>query len=48
MLHDRSGQVVVEYIVVLAIFIVLVGTALWQVFLTLGTKFGEINVQIGS
>ncbi len=48
MLHDRSGQSVVEYIVILAIFISLVGGALWQIFITLQTKFNAVNVQIGS
>jgi Flp pilus assembly pilin Flp len=48
MLHDRSGQSVVEYIVILAIFISLVGSALWQIFVTLQTKFNAVNVQIGS
>lgn len=48
MLHDRNGQSVVEYIVVLAIFIALVGGALWEVFSTLKVKFNEINTEIGS
>jgi Flp pilus assembly pilin Flp len=48
MLHDRNGQSVVEYIVILAIFISLVGGALWQIFMTLQTKFNDVNVEIGS
>jgi Flp pilus assembly pilin Flp len=48
MLQDRNGQSVVEYIVILAIFISLVGGALWQIFLTLQTKFDNVNTQIGS
>jgi Flp pilus assembly pilin Flp len=48
MLHDRNGQSVVEYIVVLAIFIALVGSALWQIFTTLQVKFSDVNAQIGS
>jgi len=35
MLHDRNGQSVVEYIVILAILISLVGGALWEIFSTL-------------
>ncbi len=48
MLHDRNGQSVVEYIVVLAIFITLVGGALWEVFSTLKVKFNDVNAEIGS
>jgi Flp pilus assembly pilin Flp len=48
MLHDRNGQSVVEYIVILAIFISLVGGALWQIFTTLQTKFNNVNTEIGS
>ena len=47
MLHDRQAQSVVEYIVILAIFIALVGGALWQIFVTLQAKFNDVNVQIG-
>lgn len=48
MLTDRNGQSVVEYIVVLAIFITLVGGALWEVFSTLRIKFNDVNAEIGS
>ncbi len=48
MLHDRNGQSVVEYIVVLAIFIALVGGALWEVYSSLKAKFNDVNTQIGS
>jgi Flp pilus assembly pilin Flp len=48
MFHDRSGQSVVEYIVILAIFISLVGGALWQIFTTLQDKFNDVNAEIGS
>jgi hypothetical protein len=48
MLHDRSAQSVVEYIVILAIFITLVGGALWQIFVTLQDKFNHVNTEIGS
>lgn len=48
MLHDRSGQSVVEYIVILAIFIALAGTALWEIFNALKVKFNDIHAQIGS
>ena len=47
MLHDRQAQSVVEYIVILAIFIGLVGGALWQISVTLQAKFNDVNVQIG-
>lgn len=48
MLHDRSGQSVVEYIVILAILITLVGGALWDVFDMLRIKFNDVSTQIGS
>lgn len=48
MLHDRNGQSVVEYIVVLAVFIALAGGALWEIFSTLRVKFTNVNVEIGS
>lgn len=48
MLHDRTAQSVVEYIVILAIFITLVGGALWQVFVSLQNKFNNVNTEIGS
>jgi hypothetical protein len=48
MLHDRSAQSVVEYIVILAIFISLVGGALWQIFVSLQNKFNDVNTEIGS
>lgn len=48
MLHDRRAQSIVEYIVILAIFIALVGGALWQIFVSLQTKFNNVNTEIGS
>ncbi len=48
MLHDRHAQSVVEYIVILAILISLVGGALWQIFVTLQAKFNNVNTEIGS
>jgi hypothetical protein len=48
MLHDREAQSIVEYIVILAIFIALVGGSLWQIFVTLQTKFNNVNTEIGS
>jgi Flp pilus assembly pilin Flp len=48
MLHDRQAQSVVEYIVILVIFIALVGGALWQIFVSLQTKFNDVNTEIGS
>lgn len=48
MLHDRNGQSVVEYIVILAILISLVGGALWKIFSTLRVKFYDVNTEIGS
>ena len=48
MLHDRQAQSVVEYIVILAIFIALVGGALWQIFISLQNKFNDVNTEIGS
>ena len=48
MLHDRNAQGVAEYIVILALLISLVGGALWQIFVTLQTRFENVNTQIGS
>ena len=48
MLHDRRAQSIVEYIVILAIFIALVGGALWQIFVSLQTKFNNDNTEIES
>jgi Flp pilus assembly pilin Flp len=48
MLHDRQAQSVVEYIVILVIFIALVGGALWQIFVSLQNKFNDVNTEIGS
>lgn len=48
MLHDRNGQSIVEYIVILAILITLVGGALWEIFTTLRIKFNDISAEIGS
>jgi hypothetical protein len=48
MLFDRQAQSIVEYIVILAILITLVGGALWQIFVTLQTKFNNVNTEIGS
>jgi Flp pilus assembly pilin Flp len=48
MFHDRNGQSVVEYIVILAILITLVGGALWEIFNTLRVKFNDVNTEIGS
>ena len=48
MITDRNGQSIVEYIVLLAILIALVGGALWEIFETLQVKFNDINVEIGS
>ena len=48
MLFDRQAQSVVEYIVILAILMTLVGGALWQIFVTLQTKFNNVNTEIGS
>ena len=48
MLFDRRAQSIVEYIVILALIISLVGGAIWQIFITLQTKFNNVNTQIGS
>jgi Flp pilus assembly pilin Flp len=48
MLHDRNGQSIAEYIVILALLISLVGGALWQIFVTLQGQFNDVNTQIGS
>jgi Flp pilus assembly pilin Flp len=48
MLNDRKGQTIVEYIVILALLISLVGGALWQIFITLQNQFNDINIAIGS
>ena len=48
MLQDRRAQSIVEYIVILAIFISLVGGALWQIFISLQAKFNHVITEIGS
>ncbi|MCX6053630.1 MAG: hypothetical protein NTZ74_01710 [Chloroflexi bacterium] len=48
MLHDRNAQSIVEYIVILAVFVALVGGALLEIFSTLKDKFNAINADIGS
>jgi Flp pilus assembly pilin Flp len=48
MLHDRNGQSIAEYIVILALLISLVGGALWQIFVTLQGQFNDVNAEIGS
>lgn len=48
MLFDRRAQSIVEYIVILAILVSLVGGALWQVFFSLQGKFNDVNAEIGS
>ncbi len=48
MLHDRSGQTIAEYIVLLALLITLVGGALWQIFVTLQGQFNHVNTELGS
>ena len=48
MLHDRNGQSIAEYIVILALLISLVGGALWQIFVTLQDQFNDVNAEIGS
>jgi Flp pilus assembly pilin Flp len=48
MLHDRNGQSIAEYIVILALLISLVGGALWQIFVTLQGQFNDVNAAIGS
>ena len=48
MLHDRSGQTIAEYIVLLALLIALVGGALWQIFVTLHGQFNHVNTELGS
>ena len=42
MLFDRRAQSIVEYIVILALIISLVGGAIWQIFITLQTKFNNV------
>ena len=48
MLHDRNGQAIAEYIVILALLIALVGGALWQIFVTLQGQFNDVNTELGS
>ena len=48
MLHDRNGQSIAEYIVILALLISLVGGSLWQIFVTLQGQFNDVNTEIGS
>jgi hypothetical protein len=48
MLHDRNGQSIVEYIVILAIFLSLLGVALYAIFTSLQGKFNDVNASLNS
>ena len=48
MLEDREAQSVVEYIVVVAIFVLLAAPVLYALYLSIGTKLLQNNLQIGS
>lgn len=48
MFSDRNAQSVVEYIVILAIFIALAGTALYSIFTSLRNKFEDVNTAINT
>ena len=48
MLSDRNAQSIVEYIVAVAIFILLAAPVLYGLYLAIAQKLAEINLQIGS
>ncbi len=48
MFHNHVGDVALEWIVVAAVAIAVLGGALYSVFQSISTKLNEINVQIGS
>ena len=48
MFTDHTGDAILEWIVVAALAIAIVGTALYGVFQSIATKLNEVNTQIGS
>jgi len=48
MLRDHTGDAVLEWIIVAALAIAIVGAALYGVFQSIATKLNEVNTQIGS
>jgi len=48
MLRDHTGDAILEWIVVAALAIAIVGAALHGVFQSIATKLNEVNTQIGS
>ncbi len=48
MFRDHTGDAVLEWIVVAALAIAIVGAALYGVFQSIATKLNEVNTQIGS
>ena len=48
MFTDHTGDAILEWIVVAALAIAVVGAALYGVFQSIATKLNEVNTQIGS
>jgi len=48
MFTNHTGDAVLEWIVVAALAIAVVGAALYGVFQSIATKLNEVNTQIGS
>jgi|GEM_PF-1316918 hypothetical protein len=48
MLREHTGDATLEWIVVAALAIAIVGAALYGVFQSIANKLNEVNTQIGS
>ena len=48
MLRELTGDATLEWIVVAALAIAIVGAALYGVFQSIANKLNEVNTQIGS
>ena len=48
MLRDHTGDAALEWIVIAALVIAVIGAALYGVFQSISTKLNEVNTQIGS
>ncbi|MBC8507901.1 MAG: hypothetical protein H8D34_23790 [Chloroflexi bacterium] len=48
MFTNHTGDAILEWIVIAALVIAVVGAALYGVFQSISTKLNEVNTQIGS
>lgn len=48
MLHEHHGIEMMEYVIIGALIVAVIGGTLYALMQTIGTKLQTINVQIGS